>query len=208
VFIPHGFGGYTNFFLPTALPLVPGTTYYFQPFVRSGDSDNNMNIGLTTLARYTNGVAFLNGAPSSFNLLFREGNLVPEPSAGLLLLLGVGGLYSILRRGKTSERSSIKVEQVLHVRSKRLCQKNDFSIGDATDLSFDFCNRIFRDIPTGPATSSRKHGLRNATLIADFSDNRADDIFRSSLAHFGLDAIRQSSSISSEIGRLLETPIL
>jgi hypothetical protein len=42
VFMPDGFGtganrGYTNFFFSTSVSLTPGTTYYFQPVVQSGD---------------------------------------------------------------------------------------------------------------------------------------------------------------------------
>jgi hypothetical protein len=108
IFIPHGFFGYTNFFFPTPLPLVAGTTYYFQPFVQSGDTEGNFTVGVTTGNNYPNGTAFFNGAPSGFDLLFREGLFVPEPSPVCLLLLGFGALYCVPKGPRESGRLAEK----------------------------------------------------------------------------------------------------
>jgi hypothetical protein len=108
----------------------------------------------------------------------------------------------------SSARGSINLEKILYLHAKRLCQENDFLIRETTYLRFDFCNRVFGGIPSRPAASRGQHGLGKAALIAEFSDNRANDIFRNSLAHFGLDRIKLPNSISSENGRSLGTSLL
>jgi len=99
MFLMHGFFGYTNFFFSAPVPVSPGTTYFFQPFVESGDSDNGMVTGLTERFNYPAGAAIISGSPSSgFDLLFREGIEVPEPSSVSLAILGLVGLFAALRR--------------------------------------------------------------------------------------------------------------
>ncbi len=97
VTMPDGFGrgssGVVNFLFSSPADLVPGTTYFFQPVVEAGDtwamaSDLNFN--------YPGGTAYANGVVSSgWDLWFREG-VVPEPSSGLLVLLG--GVMIAMRR--------------------------------------------------------------------------------------------------------------
>jgi hypothetical protein len=90
---PDGFGngtrGFADFFFSTPVPVTPGTTYFFQPVVVSGD--------LLDLAddiyRYSGGEAFASGvAFPNADFWFREGLVVPEPSTWALLLLGGGML--------------------------------------------------------------------------------------------------------------------
>lgn len=97
VFIPHGFFNYINFFFSSPVTLAPGTTYYFQPFVQSGDSDQNMTTGVTAGFSYANGSAYYNGVANNTDLLFREGIVVPEPSTILLSFLGLAG-FALQRR--------------------------------------------------------------------------------------------------------------
>src|SRR5262245_16012146 len=85
VFMPDGFeqlglagGGVTNFFFSSPISLTPGQTYYLQPVVQSGDNPwDIINIGNT----YPNGQLFDRGVPFNTDLWFREGIVVPEPSA-------------------------------------------------------------------------------------------------------------------------------
>ncbi|MEI8045385.1 MAG: hypothetical protein WCL11_28510 [Verrucomicrobiota bacterium] len=92
VFIPDGFRyGITNFFFATPVPVTPGTTYYLQPVVQSGDDfygiiDGHFN--------YANGTWFAYGQPvlDGRVLWFREGTYVPEPSSALLLALAAATL--------------------------------------------------------------------------------------------------------------------
>jgi hypothetical protein len=94
VSMPDGFAyGITNFFFTTPVAVSPGTTYYFQPVVQSGDHWD-MIVGQYN---YPGGTFFANGAPDpiGFDVWFREGALTPEPSSGLLLLFGAAGLWAV-----------------------------------------------------------------------------------------------------------------
>ena len=87
VFLADGIAAVTNLFFATPVALLPGTIYYFQPAVLSGD-------GLGTAAynayNYPGGMEFRQGLPIPSNdLWFREGLYVPEPSAAALAVLGV-----------------------------------------------------------------------------------------------------------------------
>jgi hypothetical protein len=92
VFMPDRFPfyGITSFLFATPVPVTPGTTYYLQPVVQSGDNwaiiDGNFN--------YANGTWFLNGQPvlDGRVLWFREGTYVPEPSSALLFALAAATL--------------------------------------------------------------------------------------------------------------------
>ena len=93
VFMPNNFFGTTNFVFSTAVSVVPGVSYYFQPLVQSGD---NWATYLTD-GSYGGGTAIGAGVPiSDRDLWFREG-VVPEPSSALLVLIG-GGLLVWRRR--------------------------------------------------------------------------------------------------------------
>jgi PEP-CTERM motif len=101
VSLPQNFKGIVNFFFPTDISVSPGTTYYFRPAVQSGDgfavyTDNHF--------QYSGGTAIYHGTASTFeDLWFREGIIVPEPSAIALVLFG-GGVFAYARR-KTSSAS-------------------------------------------------------------------------------------------------------
>ena len=98
VFLSDGFAGSVNFFFPTAVPVVPNTTYYFQTVVQSGD-----DWGITVMGdTYPNGSIISGNTGTVFlgnDLWFREGiYVVPEPSAVSLLFLGGGVVGWFLRR--------------------------------------------------------------------------------------------------------------
>ena len=79
---PSG-GGVTNFFFSPGATVVPGTTYFFEIVVQSGDLWRANVAG-----RYLLGNAYFQGVAQPFDdLWFREGIIVPEPSSTLLLLL-------------------------------------------------------------------------------------------------------------------------
>jgi hypothetical protein len=95
VAVPIGFEGTVNFFFPTQVALTPGTTYYLQPVVQSGDAVAN----ISTFYHYSGGTSFIDGtANPSENFYFREGLVTaPEPSTWALLALG-GGAFFFHRR--------------------------------------------------------------------------------------------------------------
>lgn len=93
VTMPNGFSGTTNFLFPTTIPLMPGTTYYFDLNLVSGGP---WDIDIYSYY-YPNGESFVGGQPHpGGNYWFREGIIaaVPEPSSVALLLLA-GGLLVI-----------------------------------------------------------------------------------------------------------------
>jgi hypothetical protein len=86
VFMPDGFVGRTNFYFPNLVSVTAGTTYYFQPVVASGDTWGILH---DTQYNYSGGMTFALGqAAPSFDLWFREGIFIPEPSSALLLFTG------------------------------------------------------------------------------------------------------------------------
>ena len=103
VFIPNGIGvgapGYITFFFPIPVSVTPGTLYYFQPVLLSGEGA--LAVGAYHF-NYAGGTAFVQGAPHSnslYDLWFREGTVVPEPSSSSLTALG-GGLVLLFCRKK------------------------------------------------------------------------------------------------------------
>jgi hypothetical protein len=89
VSLPAGFIGYTNFFFSTPVAVTPGTTYFFQPVIGSGDP---FGAAAYNGFDYAGGTAYSQGAAvPGFDLWFREGIVVPEPSVAWLLLVA-GGL--------------------------------------------------------------------------------------------------------------------
>lgn len=96
------FTGVTTFLFPTTITVTPGTTYYLQPVVQSGDSEQ---VGIDIGPYYANGMAFFSGtAEPSSDLWFREGIVVPEPSYASLVLLGLAAIYPLLRRRTQNQR--------------------------------------------------------------------------------------------------------
>jgi hypothetical protein len=93
------FYGSVNFSFANPVSVTPGTTYYFDVAVLSGDNWGFMSLGDT----YSNGTFY--GGQSPFpgaDLWFREGIIVPEPSTLSLMLTGsvMAGLLTRRRRVK------------------------------------------------------------------------------------------------------------
>jgi hypothetical protein len=92
VYMPNSFfANVTNFFFAVPVPVTPGTTYYLQPVLQSGErlwgiTGGNFN--------YPNGTWFAYGQPvlDGSVLWFREGTYVPEPSSALLFALAAATL--------------------------------------------------------------------------------------------------------------------
>jgi hypothetical protein len=89
---PSG-GGVTNFFFPTPVAVSPGTTYFFEIVVQSGDIWRVNSAG-----SYPSGTAYYQGTPFPFVLWFREGVVVPEPSTMALILVFCAGWLCFPRR--------------------------------------------------------------------------------------------------------------
>jgi hypothetical protein len=95
-YMPAGFSGITDFPFLTPIAVNPGTQYYFQPIIQTGD---NFTV-VATDTSYTGGSEIANGVAIPVrNLWFQEGIVAaPEPSSSLLLLLGTGILFYARRR--------------------------------------------------------------------------------------------------------------
>jgi hypothetical protein len=84
-----------NFLFSAPVAVTPGTTYYLQPVVQSGDS----LISESFLYQYSGGSAIFNGvADPGTQLFFREGIIVPEPSAWALLAAGGAAMFLLRRK--------------------------------------------------------------------------------------------------------------
>jgi hypothetical protein len=83
VTLPDGFAGTVNFYFSPSIPLAPGTLYYFQPLLESGDQ---WHLDAAEY-NYAGGTGIFGGTPQvNSDLWFRQGIIVPEPS-GLSVLL-------------------------------------------------------------------------------------------------------------------------
>ncbi len=101
VVMPDGFGGVPDFLFTTPVTVTPGTTYFFQPVVQSGDSWDIFGTGYG----YPGGSYFFNGAAqTASDLWFREGILAPEPSTVWLGLVALGVIFYARRRRITKSR--------------------------------------------------------------------------------------------------------
>lgn len=96
VSLSTSFVGVTTFLFSSPVVVTPGTTYYLQPIIQSGDSED---VGLVPGTFYPSGIAYLSGtADSGGDLWFREGLVVPEPSSYSLAFIGLVVIYTILRK--------------------------------------------------------------------------------------------------------------
>jgi hypothetical protein len=99
-FVPDAYFGTTNFFFNSAIAVNPGTTYYIEPVIQSG----NLAIGCPyTDGSYTGGSLIRDGLTvSGRNLWFQEGVIgTPEPSSLALLVLGGSWLFSQRKRRRS-----------------------------------------------------------------------------------------------------------
>jgi hypothetical protein len=90
---------FTTFFFSTPVSVTPGTLYYFQPVIQSGDNFG----GGRFVPNYPGGTEYINGQPGVNDLWFREGIVVPEPSSALLFLFG-GGVLLYVCHAKNKKR--------------------------------------------------------------------------------------------------------
>jgi len=109
--LPDGFGrgsnGYVNFFFSRPVALVPGTVYYFQPVVQSGDTWEIASYSYG----YPGGTAYFQGRGSGdlSDLWFREGVVAPEPSPALLVVIGGCLLFRLRPRKRMGSRLRLVV---------------------------------------------------------------------------------------------------
>ncbi len=80
VSLPGNFSGFLNFYFDAPISVTPGTTYYFQPEVMPGG--DNVATYVNPGYDYSGGGGISNGILyPNYDLWFREGIVVPEPSA-------------------------------------------------------------------------------------------------------------------------------
>jgi len=91
VSMPDLFTGQSTFFFDIPVAVAPGTTYYLQPIIQSGDPFQLGVVGNL----YPNGAGYLHGVQQSVDFWFREGIVVPEPSSFSFFVLGIGGLFVV-----------------------------------------------------------------------------------------------------------------
>jgi hypothetical protein len=118
VSMPDLFTGQSTFFFTAPVSVIPGTTYYLQPVIQSGDS---FQAGVVPGSDYPNGISYLNGTPQpGGDFWFREGIVaVPEPSSFSLVVVGLIGIYPVLRnRGKSKS-----VPKTHKIHSKEPCSE-------------------------------------------------------------------------------------
>lgn len=98
--LTNGFAGVVNFIFANQADLTPGTTYYLEPVVQSGDQ---WKIDVNEY-NYPGGTTISQGSaiPGS-DLWFREGIIVPEPSVVSLFSLAAG--LFVWRRCKSRNTS-------------------------------------------------------------------------------------------------------
>jgi len=97
--VQDGFHGPLDFVFSTPVAVSPGGTYYFQPIVQSGES---FGVYAYNTFNYAAGTAFAFGADQGpFDLWFREGIIVPEPSSLALALSGLACFAVVIRRRRS-----------------------------------------------------------------------------------------------------------
>jgi len=89
VVLPPAFSGLVNFYFSAPISLTPHETYAFQPVVLAGSRWGTF----MDQYNYPGGSAFSVGSPlPTYDLWFREGIVVPEPSASALAFLAGAAL--------------------------------------------------------------------------------------------------------------------
>jgi hypothetical protein len=88
------FGGFVDFIFTNPVSVTPDATYFFNINVQSGSA-----FGLAAGPYgYARGMEYLSGsAVPGFDLWFREGIIVPEPSSLSLIALSIG-IFLVMRR--------------------------------------------------------------------------------------------------------------
>ena len=107
VVLPDNFGrgtrGLVDFLFPSSPVLTPGTTYYLEPFVQFGDlwqTVYDAHFG------YSGGTGFFQGIPApDYDMWFREGIIIPEPTSVWLLLTGTALLLHLQRNRNKAIRT-------------------------------------------------------------------------------------------------------
>ncbi len=95
ILVPLGIREVVTFYFSSPADVTPGTTYYFQPVLQSGDPAMSV---VEDIFNYPGGMIYLQGiGDPNFDLWFREG-IVPEPSTWTLLLTGATLLWLRSRR--------------------------------------------------------------------------------------------------------------
>jgi hypothetical protein len=110
--LPDNFGratiGHVNFLFPSSPVLTPGTAYFLEPVLQSGDL---WQIVYDTHFGYSGGTGFFQGLSApDFDMWFREGIIIPEPSSACLVLTGMAVLLHLQRTRAKAMRERIRAE--------------------------------------------------------------------------------------------------
>jgi hypothetical protein len=89
-------GGVTNFFFAGGAAVAPGTTYFFEIVVQSGDLWHVNSLGADD---YPRGTAYYQGISQPLeDLWFREGIVIPEPAAAWLVIVTAAAWFCVRRK--------------------------------------------------------------------------------------------------------------
>ena len=91
VLLADNFSGALTLQFANPVSVTPGSTYYFEAVV-----DHSWAAGIGQY-NYPGGSLFLAGTPEAVNFWFREGIIVPEPSAAAFAILGAAALLLTCR---------------------------------------------------------------------------------------------------------------
>src|SRR5579862_2132891 len=128
VSLPTTFVGIVAFSFANPISVTSGTTYYLQPVIQTGDSEQ---IGEVPGTAYPNGMAFISGtAQPGADLWFREGIIVPEPSCFSLALLGILAIYPVLWNRRRLKFADIEFRN----HQKEPCSAPRFATANSTPL--------------------------------------------------------------------------
>jgi hypothetical protein len=102
VTLPDNFGlplntGFVTFYFPNVISVQPGTAYFIEPIVQTGDS---WAVAGDTF-NYAGGSEYVHGTAFTSDYWFREGVIVPEPSSAALCVIAAGVAVYLRTRKKT-----------------------------------------------------------------------------------------------------------
>ena len=96
-------------------------------------------------------------------------------------------------------------QQTVRVEAQGSGKANQFKIGHAPNVGFDFCDDVLADVPAQPAASRRKHRLGEPLFLAKGLQADTDDVLGSGhLPILEVDRRDLSRSIASDSGRLMD----
>lgn len=100
------YAGPVDFVFSAPVTVTPGVSYYLQPVIQAGE---DFGVSADSKFRYPNGTSIFNSvANPDFDLWFREGIIIPEPSSAWLVLMGAGALAWV-HRWKNRQAGPVRI---------------------------------------------------------------------------------------------------